>query len=86
MLQGLGREHHDEVIILGKDEDTNPGRLSIDTISATKAVFRTPLSLHYKSELVSRPILNTFSQIDAVCRMWPFMKHHATQFPESSDS
>lgn len=77
VLDALGFESEAELISVGGLEDRSDGKLSIDIISQKKGVFRSILSPHYKSGLVSRNIRNEFGQIGTPFRIWRFMKHMA---------
>jgi len=54
-------------------------KMGVDIISQRKGVFRTVLSPHFKSGLVSRSISNVFGQIGSEYRVWRFMRELAQQ-------
>ncbi|MHA2178347.1 MAG: hypothetical protein ACXAAO_03985 [Candidatus Thorarchaeota archaeon] len=76
-LQALGIETPEQVITIGALEDQFNTKLGVDVISRPKGVFRTALSPHFKSDLVSRNIRNQFGQIGSEYRVWRYMSRLA---------
>jgi hypothetical protein len=73
-LQALGIEAPEQLISVGPLEDRFITKLGVDIISHPKGVFRTALSPHFKSGLVSRSIRNQFGQIGSEYRIWRYMR------------
>jgi len=78
-LQALGIEDHGQLITVGTLADQSITKLGVDVISNPKGVFRTVLSPHFKSGLVSRNIRNQFGQIGSEYRIWRYMRKLAEQ-------
>jgi hypothetical protein len=79
ILQALGIETPEQLITVGPLEDKFITKLGVDVISHPKGVFRTSLSPHFKTGLVSRSIRNQFGQIGSEYRIWRFMRKLAEQ-------
>ncbi|MFX1483092.1 MAG: hypothetical protein ACFFCP_07870 [Promethearchaeota archaeon] len=77
ILQALGIEAPEQLITVGTLDDKFNTKLGVDVISHPKGVFRTALSPHYKSGLVSRSIRNQFGQIGSEYRIWRYMRQLA---------
>jgi hypothetical protein len=79
VLQALGIETPEQLITVGPLEDKFITKLGVDVISHPKGVFRTTLSPHFKTGLVSRSIRNQFGQIGSEYRIWRYMRKLAEQ-------
>ena len=74
VLQALGIETPEQLITVGPLEDKFITKMGVDVISHPKGVFRTTLSPHFKTGLVSRSIRNQFGQIGSEYRIWRYMR------------
>jgi hypothetical protein len=79
VLQALGIETPEQLITVGPLEDRFITKLGVDIVSHPKGVFRTTLSPHFKTGLVSRSIRNQFGQIGPEYRIWRYMRKLAEQ-------
>lgn len=79
IFQVLGIEDPGQLVTLGTLEDQIITKLGVDVISHPKGVFRTVLSPHFKSGLVSRNIRNQLGQIGSEYRIWRYMRKLAEQ-------
>jgi hypothetical protein len=84
-LQALGIETPEQLITVGPLEDRFITKLGVDIISHPKGVFRTVLSPHFKTGLVSRSIRNQFGQIGSEYRIWRYMRKLAEQQQVTED-
>ena len=75
ILDALDLKHPIQIITVGGLEDRHHGKLSVDILSQKNGVFRSVLSPHYKTGLVSRDITNEFGQIGTQYRIWRFMRY-----------
>ena len=78
-MEALGIESPAQLITVGPLEDRFMTKMGVDIISQPKGVFRTVLSPHFKSGLVSRNIGNQFGQIGSQYRVWRFMRKLASR-------
>lgn len=85
VLDALDISQPPKVITVGGFEDRHPGRLSVDIICQRKGVFRSVLSPHYKTGLVSRDISNEFGHIGAEYRLWGSMRKLASILEVQAD-
>ncbi|MDF1538143.1 MAG: hypothetical protein P1Q69_04490 [Candidatus Thorarchaeota archaeon] len=74
IIRTLGLMDPLQLIAIGKDIDQKDRKISVDIISQKKGVFRTTLSPHFKTGLVSIPIRNEFGQIGTEYRIWPYLR------------
>lgn len=77
--EALGVNSLEQLITVGPLQDRFVTKMGVDVISRRKGVFRTIMSPHLKSGLVSRNIRNQFGQIGSEYRVWRFMRHLATR-------
>jgi len=78
-MEALGIQSPEQLITVGPLEDRFMTKMGVDIISQKKGVFRTVLSPHFKSGLVSRNIGNQFGQIGSEFRVWRFMRKLASR-------
>ena len=69
ILDALDINHPSQIITVGGLDDRHHGKLSVDILSQRKGVFRSVLSPHLKTGLVSRDITNEFGQIGTEYRI-----------------
>ena len=69
VFEALGIRFPEQLINVGPLDDRYMTKLGVDIISQRKGVFRTVLSPHFKSGLVSRSIRNQFGQIGSEFRV-----------------
>jgi len=77
VLNTIGLSDPTQIIAVGRDVDRRESRLTVDVISQKKGVFRSALSPHFKTGLISVPIKNEFGQIGTQFRDWTLMKRLA---------
>lgn len=78
-IEALRIQSPEQLITVGPLEERFMTKMGVDIISQRKRVFRTVLSPHFKSGLVSRNIKNQFGQIGSEYRVWRFMRKLASR-------
>ncbi len=77
-LAAMGIQHPTQLVTMGGMEDRYMAKIAVDVLSQRKGVFRSIMSPHYKSGLVSRNIRNELGQIGTQFRVWYNMRQLAS--------